>query len=179
MSYTGGPNATRLLRHFTALYPATSRPVLNDADSVPVTFDVSLVQIRELVSLLSICLRSLTFCDVACLWMNILSPLLLVFRPKYDNYRHYFNRASALCLIGPPKVRQGPYVMLLFFYATYTIISQTAACAKNNLDISCVSPLIIAEKKNGKFVLNFQLQSLLGRCGSSGNALIIAIISSS
>ena len=60
MAYTGGPNATRLLRNFTALYPVTSRPVLNDADTVSVTFGVSLVQIRELVSFV----RSLTLLSV-------------------------------------------------------------------------------------------------------------------
>ena len=51
ISYTGGPDETRLLRKFADLYPVTSRPVLNESETLRVEFGVALVQIRELVSL--------------------------------------------------------------------------------------------------------------------------------
>jgi len=47
----GGPDETRLLRKFTDLYPVTSRPVLNESETLRVEFGVAIVQIRELVSL--------------------------------------------------------------------------------------------------------------------------------
>ena len=46
----GGPDETRLLRKFTDLYPVTSRPVINESETLRVEFGVALVQIRELVS---------------------------------------------------------------------------------------------------------------------------------
>ena len=63
----GGPDETRLLRKFTDLYPVTSRPVLNESETLRVEFGVHLVQIRELVSQFSVCHESQSFCHVACL----------------------------------------------------------------------------------------------------------------
>jgi len=49
----GGPQETRLLRNKfgDGQYLVTSRPVANDSDTVMVTFGVSLLQIRDVVSL--------------------------------------------------------------------------------------------------------------------------------
>jgi len=57
----GGPDETRLLRKFTDLYPVTSRPVLNESETLRVEFGVALVQIRELVSSPSVFLSSSMF----------------------------------------------------------------------------------------------------------------------
>jgi len=62
MAYTGGPHEARLLRKkfVDDEYLVASRPVANESETLTINFGISLLQIREVVSLpFDICVLSL------------------------------------------------------------------------------------------------------------------------